>query len=186
MQSELIEANLAQVLKSYQTSFSAKVYGSENEDHDLLMDIFGISPQLKRENRQYWGRELGMRWQRTITELCKVTCEDYGPAIQIGKDEPCDLVVGKHAIDTKYRIGSGDSGTLKKFKAYGPILQEMGYEPVLLILREDNLPAAIQACIKGGWNVFTNEGTFEFIRQITGFDLEAFLTQKGPAFEVVR
>lgn len=27
--------------------------------NDVLMDVFGIVPTLKRENRQYWGRELG-------------------------------------------------------------------------------------------------------------------------------
>jgi hypothetical protein len=55
-----------------------------------------------------------MCWQRLISELCKKTCTDYDLAIRESRDELCDLVVGKDAIDTKYRIGSGDSGTLKK------------------------------------------------------------------------
>ena len=186
MKSELIEASLSQVLHSYQKSFSEKVYGSENDDHDPLMDVFGITPSIKRENRQYWGRELGMCWQRIVTELCSRTCEDYGPAIKIGKDEPCDLTVNGYAIDTKYRIGSGDSGTLKKFKSYGPILKGQGYEPMLLILREDNLPAAIQACLKGGWTVLTDAATFAFLEKLTGFDLKSFLTQRAPAFEILR
>lgn len=90
------------------------------------MDVFGISPELKRENRQYWGRELGMCWQRLVIEVCKHTRKDYAPSIRVGADEPCDLVVGKLAIDTKYRIGSGDSGTLKKFKAYAALLRGKG------------------------------------------------------------
>ena len=105
-----------------------------------LMEVFGITPELKRENRQYWGRELGMCWQRLVIEVFKGTRKDYGPAIRIGADEPCDLTVGKLAIDTKYRIGSGDSGTLKKFKSYGPLLKKQGYEPVILMLRECNPP----------------------------------------------
>lgn len=80
--------------------------------------IFDITPELKRENRQYWGRELGMCWQRLIVELCRQTCPDFAPALHFNGDEPCDLIVGQRAIDTKYRIGSGDSGTLKKFKTY--------------------------------------------------------------------
>jgi hypothetical protein len=45
-------------------------------------------------------------------------------SIKEGSDEFCDLVVGNDAIDTKYRIGSGDSGTLKKFRQYGQELQD--------------------------------------------------------------
>ncbi|MGK7883007.1 MAG: hypothetical protein AB4057_00065 [Crocosphaera sp.] len=58
-------------------------------------------------------------------------------------------MVDKYAIDTKYRIGSGDSGLHKKYKAYGKMLRQEGYEPILLILRKDNFPAAIKACEVG-------------------------------------
>jgi hypothetical protein len=58
-----IESVLKGILKQYQNSFSNKIYVEENDDHDPLMDVFGITPSLKRENRQYWGRELGMCWQ---------------------------------------------------------------------------------------------------------------------------
>jgi len=177
--------HLDAVLKTYQDSFIAKVYNDENDDHDLLMDAFGISPALKRENRQYWGRELGFCWQRLVVQACS-TSPRYKPAFKIGADEPCDLIVGNHAIDTKYRIGSGDSGTLKKFKSYGPLLREQGYEPVFLILREDNLPAAIQACHIGTWRVLTGRQSFDFIREISGFDMEHYLRQRASAFLVER
>ena len=132
------------VLKKYQQSFMSKVYSQENNDSDLLMKVFGITPELKRENRQYWGRELGKCWERLVIEACK-SAQDFKPALKIGADEPCDLRVGKFAIDTKYRVGSGDSGTLKKFKQYGPLLRDHGYVPVFLFLREDNLKSAITA-----------------------------------------
>src|SRR5690606_21285230 len=38
---------LDSVLKAYQASFIGKVYNEENDDHDLLMDAFGIPPALK-------------------------------------------------------------------------------------------------------------------------------------------
>ena len=47
---------LESILSDYSSSFSAKVYRDENNDSDLLMELFGITPGLKRENRQYWGR----------------------------------------------------------------------------------------------------------------------------------
>lgn len=177
---------LHDILIKYRTSFTDKVYDDENDDHDLLMDLFSLTPKLKRENRQYWGRELGMCWQLLIIEICRHQCPDFGPALRFGSDEPCDLVVGKYAIDTKYRIGSGDSGTLKKFKAYGPMLRNQGYEPILLILRDDNLPAALKACEKGGWTIFTSKSTFDFLEELTGFDLQAFLNQKAGDYTVQR
>ena len=35
------------------------------------MEVFGITPEMKRENRQYWGRQLGMCWQRLVTEISR-------------------------------------------------------------------------------------------------------------------
>jgi hypothetical protein len=177
---------LDEILATYQKGFSEKVYSEENDDHDLLMDVYGITPLLKRENRQYWGRELGMCWQRLVVEVCRQTRADFGPALRIGADEPCDLTVGNLAIDTKYRIGSGDSGTLKKFKAYGPTLEEKGFTPILLIVRVDNLGAAITACNAGGWTVTTGQQTFDYLLKLTGFDVKAFLQQRAQAFPVAR
>jgi hypothetical protein len=144
---------LCEVIDRYRASFSAKLYNEENNEHDVIMDLFGITPLLKRENRQYWGRELGMCWQLIVSTLCRARCADYEPARRFGADEPYDLRVGQYAIDTKYRIGSGDAGTLKKFKQYGPLLKRENYTPVLLIVRSDNLPAAITAMRAGGWSV---------------------------------
>ena len=130
-----LDTKLKDVLRAYRDSFSMKTYSEENDDCDPLMAVFGITPDQKRENRQYWGRELGMCWQLLVTNILSHHCKEYSPAIKIGADEPCDCCVAKDAIDTKYRIGSGDSGTLKKFKAYGKLLKDRGYRPVLIIVR---------------------------------------------------
>ena len=157
-----VEQQLDAILDRYKTSFVAKVYADENDEYDILMNAFGITPQLKRENRQYWGRELGTCWESLVIESCKRN-KTFQPALRIGADEPCDLTVDKYAIDTKYRVGSGDSGTLKKFKSYGPLLREHGYTPVFLFLREDNLPAAMTACKKGTWDIYIGNESFEFM-----------------------
>ena len=177
---------LQKIVEAYQRSFSAKEYDEENDDHDPLMDLFGISPALKRENRQYWGRELGMCWQLLVSQTFKLTRDDHGPALRVGADEPCDFTFAKRAVDTKYRIGSGDSGTLKKFKQYGPLLREKGFEPIFLILRDDNLPAAMTACRAGGWDVRTGEATFSFIKEHAKFDLKAFFAERALRFQVSR
>jgi hypothetical protein len=182
-----VARSLRIILKQYRESFIAKTYGEENDDLDPLMNVFGISPELKRENRQYWGRELGMCWQLLVSrafEVCRK--HDFAPGYRSGADEMCDLMVARMAIDTKYRIGSGDSGTLKKFRQYGRKLRSLGFEPVLLILRSDNLPAAIQACAAGGWRTLIGPATFDFIKQESGFDMLKFLTDSAKLHVVVR
>ena len=169
------DALLSRVLERYKENFSKKVYVDTYDDSDVLMEAFGITQDLKRENKQYWGRQLGMCWQLLVVELCKHRCEEYGPALKYGADEPCDLVLGTDAIDTKYRVGSGDSGTLKKFRQYGELLQDHGYNPVLLFVRENNLPAALKSCDAGGWTIFTGRSTFSYLQARTGFDLHAWL-----------
>lgn len=179
------ETGLDAILKQYQSSFVDKIYSDENDEHDHLMDVFSLSPEIKRENRQYWGRELGMCWQLLVIQACRELAS-FKPALRIGSDEPCDFIVENFAIDTKYRIGSGDSGTLKKFKSYGPLLRAHGFVPVFLILREDNLLAAITACSAGGWQVNIGLQSFSFIKTISGFDLEHFLKSRKGTFPVSR
>lgn len=176
---------LNEILAGYQTSFIDKVYSNENNDYDLLMQAFGITPELKRENRQYWGRELGKCWESLIIQASS-NHPTFQPALRIGADEPCDLILGNYAIDAKYRVGSGDSGTLKKFKQYGPLLREMGYQPVFLFLRDDNLPAAMQACRQGGWEIYIGQESFDFIEGLTGYDLKEYLIRKAEAYPVNR
>jgi len=176
---------LDSILHRYSSSFSSKVYSEENEDYDILMKVFGITPSIKRENKQYWGRELGKCWEALVVEACKHS-DSFEPALRIGSDEPCDLRIAGYAIDTKYRVGSGDSGTLKKFKLYGPLLKEHGYTPVFLFLREDNLPAAMTACSVGGWKILIGKQSFDFIKKLTGFDLETYLLDRVNSFPIVR
>ncbi len=180
-----LNAELDSILMQYAHSFKGKTYTAENEETDVLMSVFDISPSQKRENRQYWGRELGMCWQRLVVAVAKATREDYQPALRIGHDEPCDLRFGGFAIDTKYRVGSGDSGTLKKFKQYGPLLKEQGYTPVLLFLRTDNLAAAITACTVGGWTIYSGQDSFDFLKAETGYDLQADLVRLAGTYSIL-
>lgn len=170
-----IESRLSEIMKRYQENSSNKVYADDYDSSDVLMEAFGLTQDLKSQNKQFWGRQLGMCWELLVVELFRSGCAEYGPALEIGKDKPCDLVAGSDAIDTKYRVGSGDSGTLKKFKQYGQLLNSKGYRPVLLFVREDNLPSAITACEVGGWHVYTGKQSFQYIFEKTGFDLFAWL-----------
>lgn len=173
------------IIKRYHDSFSAKTYGNENNETDFLMDLYGITPEMKRENRQYWGRELGMLWQLIVVAVAKKHCgSEYKPALRFGDDEPCDLIIGSDAIDTKYRVGSGDSGTLKKFKQYGALLKSEGYRPVFLMLREDNLPAAITAAKKGGWTILSGNGAIDYLIEKTGVNIKDIVSEFGTDYRL--
>lgn len=182
----MVEPRLRQVMQAYQRSFAEKVYQEENDDVDLLMEAFGLSSEIKRENRQYWGRELGMCWQMMVDNVMQTYGRGYAPALRIGSDEPCDMIVGNFAIDTKYRFGSGDSGTLKKLKQYGALLTKLGYQPVCLLAREDNLPGAIAAIQSGGWQILAGDESFDFIKAETGYDLKGYLMRHKGQFMVNR
>ena len=186
MISSEVSASLEAILKQYGESFTGKEFGGESSEVDAVMSVFGLTQDMKVANRQYWGRELGMCWQKLVTELCQATCKNFRGPIREGGDELCDLVVKGDAIDTKYRIGSGDSGTLKKFKSYGKNLTDRGLNPVLLIVRKDNLPAAITACRTGGWQVLTGEESFRYIKKVTGFDLRTWLVQRKGKYLIKR
>ena len=53
--------------------------------------------------------------------------------------------------------------------------QEQGLRPVLLILREDNLSSALNACRSGGWNILIGDAAFDYINSASGFDLKSWL-----------
>jgi len=81
MTKQKIESKLSTILKKYQSSFSEKVYVDNYDSTDVLMDAFGVTQELKSENKQFWGRELGMCWQLLVDELFKNTCKNYGTAL---------------------------------------------------------------------------------------------------------
>jgi len=58
-------------------------------------------------------------------------CFKTADSVDFGLDKPVDYFIGSLAIDAKYRIGSGDSGTLKKFKQYGEMLKNKGYDEII-------------------------------------------------------
>lgn len=163
---------LSDIIEPYRKSFENKTFAEHGNETDFLMNVLGITPEQKYEHSQYFSRELGMAWQKIVTHLASKYCRsNFQEAYKIGNEEPFDLIIGKDAIDTKYRIGSGDSGTLRKFRQNGELLSGMGFRPVMLIVRNDNLPAAITAVRNGGWAVYTAQDSLDYIQEKTGINL---------------
>ena len=179
-----VQTEMISVMQHYSAAFGGKIHSEASEETDLLMDAFGITAEVKNANRQYWGRELGMCWQRLVIAVMRnLAADKFAEAQRYGNDEPYDLAVGRFAIDTKYRVGSGDAGTLKKFKQYGELLIAEDLRPMMLFLRSDNLPAAIGAMRTGGWIILTGDESFDWIASHTdGFRLDEWLREHRSAF----
>lgn len=179
----MVKNKIKLVLNKYQEAFSSKKISSEEGYTDILMEVFNITPTIKETNMQYWGRELGKCWEGLIKSVFSER-KDYSRGLKEGDDEICDCIIGKKAIEAKYRVGSGDSGTLKKFKQYAQRLKDAGFEPIMLFLREDNLQAAITASKAGGWTVIIGKECFDFIKKESGFDLKAELESLKGAHDI--
>tara|TARA_B110000305_G_C19184134_1_gene513430 strand:- start:155 stop:703 length:549 start_codon:yes stop_codon:yes gene_type:complete len=171
----LINNNLKDIFDKYKDSFSKKKISTINTEDDLIMKAFGKKQADVDINKQYWNREFGKYFEYTVVKVFELTHDEFKPGLRLGADEVCDLIIGDVAIDVKYRVGSGDSGTLKKFKQYGKLLKDKGYKPIMLFLRDDNLKSAVTAINKGGWIIKSDKAMFDYILKESGFDLKSFL-----------
>lgn len=180
-------------LKQYYPKFLERINKKQQveKEHDLLMDVFGVTQMQKKEDAQYWGRQLGALWQKVVTSVFQNSDNVKGftgpivvPDSRGKTDEPADLSGNGYAIDTKYRIGSGDSKFNKQFKTNASILVSKGFKPVLLILRTDSLSNAIRAAKNGGWVVYSGESAFDFIKKQTNFDLKSYLEASKLKYDI--
>lgn len=174
---------LEDILAHYQHAFQSKLHTDTHGPSDVLMEAFGVTPEMKTAAAQYWGRELGMCWERLVRGLFACNAAGFGPPLANGAGEPCDFTVDGQAVDTKYRLGSGDSGTLRKLADNAEWLRSQGFSPVMLFLREDSLDTAISRMRKAGWRVLQGDASFDFITEHTGQDLRGFLRQNKGAWQ---
>lgn len=86
-----LEKKMKKLLKQYSKKFRDKAHENVESETDILMDVFSITPEMKRENMQYWGRELGKCWEKLVKTVLSVKCPEYKPALRVGKDELCEF-----------------------------------------------------------------------------------------------
>nr|WP_250807483.1 hypothetical protein [Neorhizobium tomejilense] len=178
-----IENQLEGILGKCRDAFAARKFEDLESSTDLLMQSLSVTPSMKAANRQYWGRELGIAWENLLKVIWKTADGDCHFPMSGDPDHPCDIVGSRFAVDAKYRVGSGDSGTLQKLRRNGATLRESGKEPILLVFRDDSLRSSLAAAKAGGWTVKHGEETLRFVKEELGFDLRSFLSKQAPAFK---
>ena len=169
-----IDNKLKKTLQEYKELFTLYDEAPVPSASDILLNIFNLSGEDILKNKQYWHRHLGACWEKLVKSVFSSRA-DYQHAVRIHKKSPCDFAFSDKAIDTKYRLGSGDSGTLEKLAKNAAWLKALGYFPVMLILRSDNLPNALSRMSSAGWQVLTGDDCFEFIRCHGGLDLKKYM-----------
>lgn len=180
-----LDNSLEAILTQYHQAFLAKQFYEGSSEEDDLMRVFGLTHTRKAFNKQYWGRQLGKCWQSLVTELSRQTANQFSGPLVADEEEICELIIGTDAIETKYRIGSGDSDSLKKLRRNSNSLKDIGYRPVLLILRNDNLPGAITACKTGGWTVLIGEEVYQYLQEVTGVDFKLWLQTRKDDYLLI-
>lgn len=167
-------------LSRYRSSFADKVFEEKIAKSDPLMEVFGLTPEEKSKNPQYWGRELGKMWELLVLDICLHHTISATRPSDGDERQPCDVVVDGIGLETKYRSGSGDTNFQKKIRSSGKVLAETGLQPILLFFRDDNLPQVLGTARRSGWLFYQGEQTFDFIRDRFAFDIAAYLrSRKG-------
>ncbi|MNU30449.1 hypothetical protein D3C71_189490 [compost metagenome] len=174
---DLLES-LDRILVDYRDRFRKKKFTVKPERDDLLMRVFKITPEIKKRNMQYWSRHLGFAWEKLLKAALSEADKTAVFPLPGDKQKPCDMIAGEMAIDAKYRIGSGDSGTLQKLQKNGRILHELGYKPVLLIFRDDSLASSLAAARGGGWTIYEDKHALVHAETLFNFDMSAYLKSR--------
>lgn len=113
--------------------------------------------------------------ERIITEFSEAT----GTA----KMDLCDFTLAtgdlKYAIDAKWRFVSNDAKTIRQIAFSARQLIKLGYQPVLLVRRPrgECLASPLDRFANNGWKVLHSEATSDFIRGLTGIDIEEWIEQ---------
>jgi hypothetical protein len=165
--------DLKNLVESYKLSFEKKILNHKHFKQDDIMNLFNKNQYDLLLNKQYWHREFGKFYEKYVKIIAKSKLK-YNDSPKYKKYDLCDLVIDNFAIDTKYRIGSGDSGTVRKLKFYGEQLIKLNYKPILLIFRDDNLEGTIKSLSKE-WNVLTGDNSNKFIIEHLDFDIKKSL-----------
>lgn len=161
-----------------------KHFAADDATTDLLMEAYALDPKTRHQHMQFWGQRLGLCWEGLVDTVFSTLRPDaHGDRIHYGRGELCDMVFGDDAIDTKYRIGSGDGATIRKFCRYGDMLREDGYRPVMLILRTDSLDQSIHRCAHH-WEIYQGDAAFDYIHEHTDYDLRTYLHLRKGHFKI--
>ena len=105
---------------------------------------------------------------------------------QSPKTVEIDCLIGKRAIELKWKDATTDGDHIKKEHKRVRIIQKAGYTPIRIMFFEPNRDQAIriQAKLKElysdlGGEYYSGEKAWEYLKNDTGIDLKSILERNG-------
>ena len=170
----------------------------DNKEHYILYNVLGITSEegYQIDYQQNVGRFLYKYAGSLIEELAincfKMAHKDAQEKVrlpntidQTPKTVEIDCLIGKRAIEIKWKDATTDGDHIKKEYKRVKIIKEAGYIPIRLMFFESNRSQAIKIQIKLkelyesiGGEYYSGDEAWEYLRNDTGIDLKKLLDSK--------
>ena len=172
---------------------------SDNNDHYMLYNALGFTNEegYQIDFQQNVGRFL-YKYAGSLVEELAIKCfklvhPDAQEKVKLPntidqspKTVEIDCLIGKRAIELKWKDATTDGDHIKKEHKRVRIIQKAGYTPIRIMFFEPNRDQAIriQAKLKElysnlGGEYYSGEKAWEYLKNDTGIDLKSILERNG-------
>ena len=199
------DERLVKVILRYREELQKKIrerkieMESDNNDHYMLYNALGFTNEegYQIDFQQNVGRFL-YKYAGSLVEELAIKCfklvhPDAQEKVKLPntidqspKTVEIDCLIGKRAIELKWKDATTDGDHIKKEHKRVRIIQKAGYTPVRIMFFEPNRGQAIriQAKLKElysnlGGEYYSGEKAWEYLKNDTGIDLKSILERNG-------
>lgn len=172
---------------------------SDNNDHYILYNALGFTSEegYQIDFQQNVGRFLYKYAGSLIEELAikcfKLAHPDAQEKVKLPntidrspKTVEIDCLIGKRAIEIKWKDATTDGDHIKKEHKRVRIIQEAGYIPIRIMFFEPNRDQAIRIQSKLrdlyhelGGEYYSGDEAWEYLERDTGIDLKSIIERNG-------
>lgn len=172
---------------------------SDNNDHYVLYNALGFTSEegYQIDFQQNVGRFLYKYAGSLIEELAikcfKLAHPDAQEKVKLPntidrspKTVEIDCLIGKRAIEIKWKDATTDGDHIKKEHRRVRIIQEAGYIPIRIMFFEPNRDQAIRIQSKLrdlyhelGGEYYSGDEAWEYLERDTGIDLKSIIERNG-------
>lgn len=199
------DERLVEVILRYREELQKKIrerkieMESDNNDHYMLYGALGFTNEegYQIDFQQNVGRFL-YKYAGSLVEELAIKCfklahPDAQEKVKLPntidqspKTVEIDCLIGKRAIELKWKDATTDGDHIKKEHKRVRIIQKAGYTPIRIMFYEPNRDQAIriQAKLKElysdlGGEYYSGEKAWEYLKNDTGIDLKSILERNG-------
>lgn len=199
------DERLVKVILRYREELQKKIrerkieMESDNNEHYILYSALGFTNEegYQIDFQQNVGRFL-YKYAGSLVEELAIKCfklvhPDAQEKVKLPntidqspKTVEIDCLIGKRAIELKWKDATTDGDHIKKEHKRVRIIQKAGYTPIRIMFYEPNRDQAIriQAKLKElysdlGGEYYSGEKAWEYLKNDTGIDLKSIIERNG-------